>query len=150
MAKEVSGISKFYDVSEETQNKFLEIVRKKVLNDVSFQFIGNDSQKVVCKVSKLSDQYEYLLKNHILVSINEVLMSKFDDESIDILFEQEIDKISFNVETGKVKLVKPDISTFSSLIKKWGIEKISRANQLSDITAEGLKVRTDFENDFIS
>jgi hypothetical protein len=150
MAKEVSGISKFYDVSEETQNKFLEIVRKKVLNDVSFQFIGNDSQKIVCKVSKLSDQYEYLLKNHILVSINEVLMSKFDDESIDILFEQEIDKISFNVETGKVKLVKPDISTFSSLIKKWGIEKISRANQLSDITAEGLKVRTDFENDFIS
>jgi hypothetical protein len=150
MAKEVSGISKFYDVSEETQNKFLEIVRKKVLNDVSFQFIGNDSQKIVCKVSKLSDQYEYLLKNHILVSINEVLMSKFDDESIDILFEQEIDKISFNIETGKVKLIKPDISTFSSLIKKWGIEKISRANQLSDITAEGLKVRTDFENDFIS
>lgn len=150
MAKEVSGISKFYDVSEETQNKFLEIVRKKVLNDVSFQFIGNDSQKIVCKVSKLSDQYEYLLKNHILVSVNEVLMSKFDDESIDILFEQEIDKISFNVETGKVKLVKPDISTFSSLIKKWGIEKISRANQLSDITAEGLKISTDFENDFIS
>ena len=150
MAKEVSGISKFYDVSEETQNKFLEIVRKKVLNDVSFQFIGNDSQKIVCKVSKLSDQYEYLLKNHILVSVNEVLMSKFDDESIDILFEQEIDKISFNVETGKVKLVKPDISTFSSLIKKWGIEKISRANQLSDITAEGLRISTDFENDFIS
>jgi predicted house-cleaning noncanonical NTP pyrophosphatase (MazG superfamily) len=150
MAKEVSGISKFYDVSEETQNKFLEIVRKKVLNDVSFQFIGNDSQKVVCKVSKLSDQYEYLLKNHILVSVNEVLMSKFDDESIDILLEQEIDKISFNIETGKVKLIKPDISTFSSLIKKWGIEKISRANQLSDITAEGLKISTDFENDFIS
>jgi hypothetical protein len=150
MAKEVSGISKFYDVSEETQNKFLEIVRKKVLNDVSLQFIGNDSQKVVCKVSKLSDQYEYLLKNHILVSVNEVLMSKFDDESIDILLEQEIDKISFNIETGKVKLIKPDISTFSSLIKKWGIEKISRANQLSDITAEGLKISTDFENDFIS
>ena len=150
MAKEVSGISKFYDVSEETQNKFLEIVRKKVLNDVSLQFIGNDSQKVVCKVSKLSDQYEYLLKNHILVSVNEVLMSKFDDESIDILLEQEIDKISFNIETGKVKLIKPDISTFSSLIKKWGIEKISRANQLSDITAEGLKISTDFENDIIS
>jgi hypothetical protein len=48
-------------------------------------------------------------------------MSKFDDESIDILLEQEIDKISFNIETGKVKLIKPDISTFSSLIKKWGI-----------------------------
>lgn len=149
MAKEVSGISKYYEVSEDASNIFDEIVRKKILNDVAFHFIGNGSQKMVCKVSKLSDQYEYLLKKHVLVSINEDLMTKFDDESINILFEQEIDKISFNVESGKVKLIKPDISTFSSLIKKWGIDKISRANQLADITSE-ITVTTDFENDFIS
>jgi hypothetical protein len=149
MSKEVTGISKFYEVSEDTVNVFSEIVRKKVLNDVAFQFIGNDSQKMVVKISKLSDQYEYLLNKHILVSINEVLMSQFDDESISILFEQEIDKIHFDVEKGKIKLVKPDISTFSSLIKKWGIEKISRANQLAEISSE-LKISTDFENDFRS
>jgi hypothetical protein len=149
MSKEVTGISKFYEVSEDTVNLFSEIVRKKVLNDVAFQFIGNDSQKVVAKISKLSDQYEYLLNKHILVSINEILMAQFDDESISILFEQEIDKIQFDVEKGKVKLVKPDISTFSSLIKKWGIEKISRANQLAEISSE-LKISTDFENDFRS
>jgi hypothetical protein len=149
MSKEVTGISKFYEVSEDTINVFSEIVRKKVLNDVAFQFIGNDSQKVVAKISKLSDQYEYMLNKHILVSINEVLMSQFDDESISILFEQEIDKIHFDVEKGKIKLVKLDISTFSSLIKKWGIEKISRANQLAEISSE-LKISTDFENDFRS
>ena len=150
MSKEVTGISKYYDVSDETSNIFSEIVRKKVLNDVSFQFIGCDSQKVVVKISKLSEQYEYMLKKHILVSINEVLMTKFDEECINILFEQEIDKISFNIETGKVKLRKTDINTCSSLIKKWGIEKVSRANQLSDITGSDLKVTTDFENNFIS
>jgi len=147
--KEVTGITKFYDVSDETTNIFLELVRKKVLNDVSFQFIGCDSQKVVCKVSKLSEQYEYMLKKHILVSINEVLMADFDEESINILFEQEIDKITFNIETGKVKLRKTDINTFASLIKKYGIDKISRANQLAEITSE-LKVSTDFENNFVS
>jgi len=149
MANEVTGISKFYDVSEDTINVFDEIVRKKLLNEVAFQFIGNDSQKVVIKISKLSDQYEWMLRKHILVSINEVLMSKFDEESINILFEQEIDKISFDLEKGKVKLIKPDISTFSSLIKKWGIEKISRANQLADLSKD-LVVSTDFDNDFIS
>jgi uncharacterized protein YcgL (UPF0745 family) len=149
MSKEVTGISKFYDVSDDTINIFSEIVRKKVLNDVAFQFIGSDSQKVVCKISKLSEQYEYMLKKHILVSINEVLMSKFDDEAINILFEQEIDKITFNVETGKVKLRKTDLNTFASLVNKWGIEKISRANQLAEITSE-LKVSTDFENNFVS
>lgn len=149
MGKEVTGVSKFYDVSDETVNMFAEIVRKKVLNDVSFQFIGSDSQKVVVKVSKLSEQYEYMLKKHILVSINEKLMTDFDDEAINILFEQEIDKITFNIETGKVKLRKTDINTFASLIKKYGIEKISRANQLAEITSE-VKVSTDFENNFIS
>lgn len=149
MGKEVTGVSKFYDVSDETVNTFSEIVRKKVLNDVSFQFIGSDSQKVVIKISKLSEQYEYMLKKHILVSINEKLMVDFDDESIEILFEQEIDKITFNIETGKVKLRKTDINTFASLIKKHGIEKISRANQLAEITSE-IKVSTDFENNFIS
>ena len=54
MSKEASGLSKYYEVSEDTQNLFLEIVRKKVLNDVSFQFIGCDSQKVLIKISKLS------------------------------------------------------------------------------------------------
>ena len=147
--EKVTGVSKFYDVSDETCDIFAEIVRKKILNEVAFQFIGSDSQKTVIKISKLSEQYEYMLKKHVLVSINEVLMADFDDESINILFEQEIDKITFNVETGKVKLRKTDINTFASLIKKWGIEKISKANQLAEITSE-LKVSTDFENNFVS
>ena len=116
--KEATGISKFYDISDETANIFTEIVRKKVLNDVSFQFVGNDSQKIIIKISKLAEQYEYMLRKHILVSINEKLMTDFDDEAINILFEQEIDKITFNMETGKVKLRKTDINTFASLIKK--------------------------------
>jgi hypothetical protein len=144
-----TGISKFYDISEETVSIFSEIVRKKVLNDVSFEFIGSDSQKIVVKISKLSEQYEYLLKKHVLVTINEKLMSDFDDEAINILFEQEIDKITFNVETGKIKLRKTDINTFASLIKKYGIDKISRANQLAEISLES-KVDTDFQNNFIS
>lgn len=149
MSKEVSGISKFYEVSDDTQNIFLKILNTKSLNGVSFQFIGNDSQKVLIKISKLSDQYEFLLKNHVLVSINELLMSKFEDESIQILFEQEINKVHFDPEKCKVKLVKTDINTFSSLIKKWGIEKISCANQLAEITTD-VQARADLENDFIS
>ena len=141
--------NKYYDVSEETANLFMDIVQKKVLNDVSFQFIGCDTQKVLVRISKLPEQYEYMLKKHILVSINELLLHKFGDESINILIEQELDKINYNGETNKVKLVKTDINTFASLIKKYGIEKISIANQLAEITSEQM-ASTDFENDFIS
>ena len=149
MSTEISGVSKYYELSEDTQNLFMGIVKKKSLNEISFQFIGNDSQKMLIKISKLSDQYEFLLKNHILVSINEPLMIKFDAESIDILFEQEINKIHFDMEKNKIKLIKTDINTFSTMIKKWGIEKISRANQLAELNTK-FEVSEDLENDFIS
>lgn len=146
----MSKYAKFYDLSEDTINTFMAIVKKKYgIDEVAFQFIGNVSQKAVVKISKLPEQYEYLLNNQILVTMNEDIMAKFDSESIDILIEQEIDKITFNAESSKVKLVKTDINTFSTLITKWGIEKISKANQLAEITAE-ITVRGDLENDFIS
>jgi hypothetical protein len=70
-----------------------------------------------------------------LVSINEVILTDFEDESIQILFEQEIDRVTIN-EKGKIKLVKYDVNTFSSLIDKYGMDKISKANQLSVLTSE--------------
>jgi len=145
----MSKENKFYEVSDETVNIFMEIASQKCFNEISFQFIGCDTQKTLIKISKLSEQYEFLLNKHILVSLNELLLHKFEDESINILFEQELDKIHFNIETAKVKLIKTDINTFSTLIKKYGIEKISKANQLAEITAEKM-VSNDFENDFIS
>ena len=69
----------------------------------------------------------------MMISINEELMSKFDEESVSILFEQEIDKISINMESGKIKMIKPDLTTFSSLINKYGVEKVARANQVEEL-----------------
>ena len=68
--------------------------------------------------------------------MNEELISKFDEESVTILIEQELDKISINLDTGKIKFVKPNLSTFTSLISKYGLEKVGRANQIEDLYNE--------------
>jgi hypothetical protein len=73
-------------------------------------------------------------------------MMVFDEESVEILIEQEIDKISVNIDTGKIKMVKPDLSTFSSLINKYGIEKIAKANKVEELYAEQ---KQDQDEDFI-
>ena len=73
-------------------------------------------------------------------------MLVFDEESVQILIEQELDKISVNIDTGKIKLVKPDLNTFSSLINKYGIEKIARANKVEELYSEQ---KQDQEEDFI-
>jgi hypothetical protein len=63
-------------------------------------------------------------------------MNVYDEESVTILFEQEIDKIYINIDSGKIKLVKTDLNTFSSLVNKYGMEKVARANKVEELYKE--------------
>jgi Putative phage metallopeptidase len=135
MPKNKVEVDKFYDLSDETVKVFMDIFNKKSFPfNLSFQFIGCE-QKPLIKISKISDNYSFLLKKELLVSINDLLMSVFDEESIQILIEQELDKISVNID-GKIKMIKPDLTTFSSLINKYGIDKITKANQVEELYHE--------------
>jgi len=130
-------MSKFYFLSEDTIDTFMKVYNKKAFSiNVNFEFVGSETQKSLIKISKLADQFSFILSKDVLVSINEDLMNVFDDESVEILIEQEIDKITTNIETGKVRLVKPDLTTFSGLINKYGIEKIAKANKVEELYSQ--------------
>ena len=127
-------MSKFYEVSTDAIDQFNKVFNKKSFPiQVGFQFIGSEKQKQLIKISKLSDPYVFLLNKELMVSINEDLLNVFDEESIGILIEQEIDKISIETESGKIKMIKPDLSTFSALITKYGVEKVAKANQVEEL-----------------
>ncbi len=145
----------FYEVSEDTINDFFEVFDKKSFPiKIDFQFLGHRKQKGLIKISKISDQYAAILAielgspRELLVTINEDLMDAFDEESRTILIEQEIDKINMNVESGKIKLVKTDLNTFASLVNKYGVEKVSRANQVESLFIEQKEDSQD-DDDFI-
>ena len=130
-------MSKFYFLSEDTIDTFMKVYNKKAFSiNVNFEFVGSETQKSLIKISKLADQFSFILSKDVLDSINEDLMNVFDDESVEILIEQEIDKITTNIETGKVRLVKPDLTTFSGLINKYGIEKIAKANKVEELYSQ--------------
>jgi hypothetical protein len=127
-------MSKFYELSDDTIEQFNGVFRSKSFPiQVGFQFIGSEKQKQLIKIAKLPDQYSFLLGKELLVMMNEDLLNVFDDESIKILIEQELDKVSIDVESGKIKMVRTDLNTFSSIINKWGTEKVMRANQVEEL-----------------
>jgi len=141
-------MSKFYSLSDETIDTFKSVFNKKSFPfNVRFQFVGSESQKNLIKITKMPDQFAFILEKELLVSINDDLMSVFEEESIQILMEQEIDKISVNMDTGKIKMVKPDLTTFSGLINKYGIEKVAKANKVEELYAEQ---KQDAEEDFLA
>ena len=141
-------MSKFYEVSQDTKDVFLKVFNKKSFPlAINFQFVGCENQKSLIKISKLSDQYIFLLNQELIVQVNEDLMSVFEDESITILIEQEIDKISIDTQSGKIKMIKPDLTTFSSLITKYGVDKVARANQVEELYQQQVK---DGKEEFIA
>jgi len=133
-------MDKYYEISEDTIARFYEVFNKKSFPvSIKFQFIGCEKQKELIKVSKIPDHFAFVIQKEIFVSINDDLMSVFDDESITILIEQEIDKININIETGKIKFIKTDLNTFSAIVNKYGVEKVARANKVEELYQEQKK-----------
>ena len=96
MAKESKET--YYVVDSTTEELFMDIFnRKSFPMNIKFLFQGNSKQKQLVKVSKISDQYAFALGKELLISVNEDLLNVFDDDSITILIEQEIDKININM-----------------------------------------------------
>ncbi len=140
-------MAKFYEVSQDTIDTFFKVFNKKTFPmSVNFQFIGCENQKALIKISKLPDQYAFLMNKELIVSMNEDLFSVFDEVSMTILIEQEIDKISIDGQTGKIKMIKPDLTTFSSLISKYGVDKVAKANQIEELYNQQV---ADGKNEFI-
>jgi len=130
----------FYELSEDTISKFFEVFNKKTFPvSIKFQFEGDEKQKELIKISVVPPKFQFIIGKDLLISINEDILNVFDDESVTILLEQEIDKINMNIETGKIKLVRTDLNTFSSLVNKYGVEKVAKANLTQEIYSEQKK-----------
>jgi hypothetical protein len=144
MAKETTET--FYELDGTTEEIFMDVFNKKSFPvNVKFQFIGSSKQKQLIKVGKIADDFAFVLRKELKVTINEDLLNVFDEESITILIEQEIDKININMESGKIKLVGTDLNTFSSIVNKYGVEKVARANKVEELYSEQQKDAKDEE-----
>ena len=140
---------KFYILSEDTINDFMEVFDTKSFPvDVKFEFIGNSKQKKLIAITKIAEDANFLYDKDVKVSINEALMDSFDEEVRTILIEQEIDKIGIDLKTGKIKFLKLDVefSASSGLINKYSLEKVAIANGVEYLAIEQ---KQDMDADFI-
>ena len=139
-------MDRFYELSQDTIDDFFAVFNKKSFPiAIKFQFIGDSKQKNLVKIAKVADDMAFILQKELKVTINEDLLNVYDEESATILFEQEIDKININLDSGKIKLVKTDLNTFSSLVNKYGVEKVARANKVEELYQEQQKDAKDDE-----
>lgn len=125
----------YHELSDYIVEYFKELEEKLTIPlHIKYVFQADTKQKTLIKIIKINDRYSCLLNNaDLLISFNEDYFDAFDDEAKNILIDQELALLEFDLEKGSIKIGKPDLITSSGVIKRYGVDAVERANQVRDL-----------------
>lgn len=126
--------SKFYDLSEDSILKIEEAFEKMALPfNLKKKLIGVNKQKALIKLQKVNPITQHVSGLDLLIMINEDYLAALEGENADILINQELDRLEFDINKGTFKIGKFKLQTTEGVLKKYGIEAVAKANQLSEL-----------------
>lgn len=119
-------MGKYRKVSEELEQIFSDVLAETSIPQwVEFQILANDKQKELIKVSKVSDWVEFLNNLNILITVNEEIFDQLTEEFKKISISECLAGIVVN-ENDIVSVEKPNFTTYTGVLTKFGDEKIIR------------------------
>lgn len=112
---------KIEDSNEKLFNKVLD--GTSIPKTLTIQLIAANEMKDIGKVVRASDLVRYVSDGvDVFVILNETIFDRLEDDQQKLILEELLAQIYVDPESGKLKLLKPDISTFSLLLTKYGID----------------------------
>jgi len=102
---------------------------EKTLSDTSiptfikFKLVSNINMRGVAKINKAGPILKYLSGNDIVIILNEFILEQLEDDQRRIVMEEMLSQVYYDMDKDKLKLIKPDLSTFSGIISKYGMDK---------------------------
>jgi len=116
-------MSTYTNISDETQKVFNRVLSETgIPKFVTFKLLGNHKQKTVGKISKANDIVTHLTDIDIIIILNDVIFDGLEEKYQEMLLEELLAQVYFDIDKDNLKLIKPDISTFSLLLTKYGID----------------------------
>ena len=128
-------------VLKETEELFIKVLNEtSIPKSIRFELISADDMKEVGKVAKGNEILKYMTDIDIIVLLNEHIFDKLAEDQKRMIIEELLAQVYWDSNSGKIKLIKPDVNTFSLLIKKYGIDfylgvKDSIAASLNELDA---------------
>lgn len=117
-------MAKFEEVFEDTQELFTRFVDSiDNLREVNIKILANNRLKEIGKVVKANDLLKHLTSEDIIILLNETIFEQLSDEQKEMVIEELIAQVYFDAERDKIMIIKPDVSTFSLLLRKYGYDK---------------------------
>lgn len=110
-------------VLKETEDLFKKVLdQTSIPKSINFELIASNNMKDVGKVVKANEILKYMTEVDIIILLNENIFDRLEDEQKTMVLEELLAQVYWDADSGKIKLIKPDVNTFSLLIKKYGID----------------------------
>lgn len=125
---------KFYNLDADTVSKIEELKDKLALPfNLTIKYLGNSKLKTLIKLQKCNDITEHLTNINLIVFINEDYYNTIEEKHSEVLITQELDRLEFDIAKGTFKIAQYKLQTSVGVIKKYGIDLVSEANQLNEL-----------------
>ena len=131
---------KYQELDEEIVNFFKKAETEfNMPLSLRYVFQGVSTLNKLILITKVQEHYVDLVKADLLVQVNPIYFDSFDESTNKILFDNEIDKISFDMNKGTIKIVKPKIMVASGVGSKYGFESVLNALEAEKLIKAQLK-----------
>lgn len=118
-------MANYLEVSSETKKLFMSVLgNSSIPQFVEFELLCNNKQKQLYKIMKLNDLVETLTDGiNFVIVINEEIFDELTDGQQKIALDECLAGIHVN-ENDVISLEKPDFSTYTGVLEKYGHEDI--------------------------
>jgi hypothetical protein len=121
----------YSDVFEDINWLFFDLISTlDNLNSLRIKVLAIDKLKDVTKVQKSNDLLRHETGNDIYIFVNEGIFEKLTEEQRKMVVEETVAEIYYDDEKDKVTIIKPDFTTFSLFLQKYGGEKCINLKRL--------------------
>ena len=117
-------MAKFEEVYEDTLKLFnTHIANSTIPSFLKIKILSNEGLKdTPGKVSKAQDIVKFMTNYDVIIQINEPIFDELDDNQKDYIINDLLAQINYDLEKEQLNILKPDVSTFSGVLRQYDID----------------------------
>ena len=138
-------MAKFEEVFEDT----LELFQKHINESSIPKFIkikilsNNKIKKDFGLVNKSQDIVKYMTDYDVIIQVNEPIFDQLEVTQKEYIVNDLLAKIVYDMDKDKITIINPDVSTFSGVLRKYGIDTYQSIKESISVLLEQKQIEED-------
>ena len=138
-------MAKFEEVYDETLKLFnTHISESSIPSFLRIKILSNESLKdIPGKVSKSQDIVKFMTNYDVIIQINEPIFDDLNDDQKEYIVKDLLAQIHYDMDKDKVNILKPDVTTFSGVLRQFDIDTYLGIKETISSLVEERKIQED-------